>query len=92
MVTEKDVIHKSVLKSALEEKEGNLKLLKLNQSLQQTAHPGILTSSLQNATYEFGTTFDDFKRHQSLALRTFGSVEVKQTQQLSHVWKSLTET
>lgn len=47
MVTEKDVIYKSVLKSVLEEKEGNLKLLKLNQSLQQTAHPGTLTSSLQ---------------------------------------------
>lgn len=31
----------------MEEKEGNLKLLKLNQSLQQTAHPGSLTSSLQ---------------------------------------------
>ena len=47
MVTEKDVIYKSVLKSVLEEKEGNLKLLKLNQSLQQTAHLGTLTSSLQ---------------------------------------------
>ena len=44
MVTEKDV---TKVFSVLEEKEGNLKLLKLNQSLQQTAHPGTLTSSLQ---------------------------------------------